>query len=40
MGNADRGGQKVTNPELLAEIGRVADDEYAVEISASLGSKL
>ncbi len=33
-------GKKVTNPELLAEIGRVADDEYAVEISASLGSKL
>ncbi|HEX4101567.1 MAG: hypothetical protein WA731_19750 [Pseudonocardiaceae bacterium] len=33
-------GKKVTDPELLAEVGSVADDEYAVEISASLGSKL
>lgn len=33
-------GKKVTDPELLAEVGDVADDEYAVEISASLGSML
>lgn len=33
-------GKKVTDPELLAEIGSVAEDEYAVEISASLGSHL
>ena len=33
-------GKKVTELELLAEVGDVADDEYAVEISASLGSRL
>ncbi|MGH3693177.1 MAG: hypothetical protein ACRDRX_04120 [Pseudonocardiaceae bacterium] len=33
-------GKKITDPELLAEVGDVADDEYAVEISASLGSRL
>ncbi len=33
-------GKKVTDPELLAEVGDVPDDEYVVEISASLGSKL
>ena len=30
-------GKKVTDPELLAEVGSVADAEYAVEISGSLG---
>lgn len=33
-------GKKVTDPELRAEIGDVADDEYAVEVPASLGSKV
>ena len=33
-------GKKVTDPELRAEIGDVTDDEYAVEIPASLGSKV
>lgn len=33
-------GKKITDRELLAEVGDVADDEYAVEISASLGSTL
>ncbi|MGH3428575.1 MAG: hypothetical protein ACRD3Q_09270 [Terriglobales bacterium] len=33
-------GKQVADPELLAEVGDVADDEYAVEISASLASTL
>ncbi|PZS25329.1 MAG: hypothetical protein DLM61_20180 [Pseudonocardiales bacterium] len=33
-------GKRVTDAELLTEIGDVADDEYVVEISASLGSQL
>lgn len=33
-------GKKGTDPELLAEVGDVADDEYVVEISALLGSTL
>ncbi|MGH3985230.1 MAG: hypothetical protein ACRDST_21710 [Pseudonocardiaceae bacterium] len=30
----------ITDPALLAEVGDVADDEYAVEISDSLRSQL
>jgi hypothetical protein len=33
-------GKKVTDPELLAEVGDVADDEHVVEISSSLGFQL